>query len=316
MKTWWGLGSAALSLVLIVFLWLPALEGLPTTERLSAREAAPGIDVPRIGTVGDFPDPAHRHVVNVTADGRIVLEGKRITIDDLDAALRLFAAVPPAARGAVSAESVVLRIDGAVSWGAVQRLLRSCEAAKLWRVSFAVAHEDDGGEGAVAVHRFPYAADERSIGEGVSQSRVVIWARSGTSGPDALFAAMTVPARSPTSKRFAIFDVHEEVPFRDVLAFVDAALRAGLSGIEFAQPDPRPDDAVSAGGTSFESMVRKVAEIAMPYDVELWNETSFGSGDCTVSRSRLPDPAPRRPPVARVHGAASGVTEPIPRMRD
>lgn len=316
MKTWWGLGAAALSLVLIVFLWLPAIEGLPTTERLSPKEAAPGIEVPCIGTVGDFPDPAHRHVVNVTRDGRIVIDGRRVVIDDLDAALRRRAAVPAEPSSSVSVEHVVLRIDGAVSWGAVQRLLRSCEQAKLWRVWFAVEHPDGRGEGAVAVHRFPYAGEERSVGGGFSQFRVAIWARRGTSSPDALFAAMTIPLVPSRSKRIAVFDVHREIPFRDVVSFLDAALRAGLSGIEFAQPDPRPDDEVAFGGSSFESMTQEVADVSMPYDLQVSNETWFGLGDCMVMRCGLPDPAPLRPSVARVHGAAVGVTEPIPRVRD
>ena len=56
---------------------------LATTERLAAGEMVEGIEVPVIGTVGDFPEPAHRHVVNVTADGRIVLEGVTLTFDRL-----------------------------------------------------------------------------------------------------------------------------------------------------------------------------------------------------------------------------------------
>ncbi len=316
MKTWWGLGAAALSLVLIVFLWLPAIEGLPTTERLSPKESAPGIDVPRIGTVGDFPDPAHRHVVNVTKGGRIVLEGRRITIDDLDAALRRRAAVPTAARSPVSTESVVLRIDCAVSWGAVQRLLRACESAKLWRVSFAVLHEGGGGEGAVATHQFPYADLKRSIGDGISQSRVAIWARSGTSIPDDLCAAMKPPEGSKAPKRIVVFDVDQEVPFRDVMSFADAALRAGVSGIEFSQPEPHPDDTISVGGTSFESMVQKVADVTMPYAVARLEETLLNLASHGGRQVDIPRNAPAMRPVPRVRGAASGVTEPIPRMRD
>ena len=53
----------------ILVLLAAACGDVGTADRLSPRESLDGIDVPRIGTVGDFPDPAHRHVVNVTAEG-------------------------------------------------------------------------------------------------------------------------------------------------------------------------------------------------------------------------------------------------------
>src|SRR5690348_15419697 len=93
MKTWWGLGASALSLVIIVLAYAAMVAGLPTTERLSGDEAARGIDVPVVGTVGDFPEPQRRHVVNVFSDGRIVLEGKDLSFEQLSAELRRRAAI-------------------------------------------------------------------------------------------------------------------------------------------------------------------------------------------------------------------------------
>ena len=45
-------------IALLAVLALAACGDVGTAERLSSKETLDGIDVPTIGTVGDFPDPA------------------------------------------------------------------------------------------------------------------------------------------------------------------------------------------------------------------------------------------------------------------
>src|SRR5262245_63797234 len=110
---------------------------LATTERLAPSETADGIEVPVIGTVGDFPEPEHRVVVNVTADGRVTIDGAVFT--DYFALVADLQRRAGSARGP-DAENLVLRVDRRAPWGIGQLLLRACDGSGFRRVFFAVRH--------------------------------------------------------------------------------------------------------------------------------------------------------------------------------
>lgn len=211
-----------------------------TTEALSPEERLDGIGLPTIGTVGDFPDPSHRHVVNVAANGRIVIQGREFAFAALRGELERRAqsssepsGVKPGQLGPErqSAESIVLRVDGSLPWGATAALLFECERARLPRTFFAVRHESDGTEGGFAF-RLPMC-DEVPAAFCAS---VRLHARPGTATPLALYSHIVnvrptwmreSPALFDDAGRFeAEVDADVRLPTSDVLEFLDAMLRA------------------------------------------------------------------------------------------
>jgi biopolymer transport protein ExbD len=113
---------------------------------------APGIALATIGTVGDYPPPARRVVVDVDAEGEIAIGRARVAFEDLAEALEPFASSEREPDGS-SVVAAVLRIDAAVSWRACVGLLTACAHARvrIHRIGFAVQPEDDSGEGVLFI---------------------------------------------------------------------------------------------------------------------------------------------------------------------
>jgi biopolymer transport protein ExbD len=295
-KNVWGLGAAVLSLLLLMVFWTVYVTGrLATTERLAPSETADGIEVPVIGTVGDFPEPEHRIVVNVTADGRIVVEGKTYSmtglfdelkrLGDLDRGELLPGTNPPKY---LSGAAVVLRADGALPWGSAQRFVEACAESGIWRISFAVRHEGDGAEGAIG---FPLPRDK-----GCEDPTNVAWkdvdavtAAEGGS-PEVLHAALAESPASLTGKLGVRLRIDPHLPTRVALALTDAAIRTGA--VRITSQFVRLDGPMAPAFAAFDAEVRSLRAAGSAYSLRL--------GDLPIVV-----PAVAMTPVSRVRGAAA-----------
>lgn len=312
MKTAWALGAAFVAVVLMLIVFGVLATQMGSAERLSSTETFDGIDLPRIGTVGDFPDPAHRVVVNVTADGTIVVEGTTRTFEELRAELKRRGAMTPgdAIPGTtkrLSDASVVLRVDGSLPWGATQALEQTCADAMIWRVFFAVSHESEGGEGAVAAFLSKDAGSEGFADPSNDQRRVCVTAVAGYGTPDALFAALRALPKAGTLKLLIDLDADPSITTRAAVSLSDAAIRAGAASIEFAMPAPRRE---GAAPIHFETLVRGRGELRPPFSVWIGDENWNGNAGAPRQEVAPAMPPPSMPSAARVRGAIVGVTEP------
>ena len=104
-------------------------EDAPEPARADAlpEGAIEGIDLQRIGTVGDYPDASV--VVNVDAEGAMTVGPKTLNLAGLRKRLT---GLPEA--------GVVLRMDRTLPWGIAQWLMQTCAdpGVRITRVHFAV----------------------------------------------------------------------------------------------------------------------------------------------------------------------------------
>jgi hypothetical protein len=245
--------------------------------------------------LGDFPDPAHRHVVNVTAEGRIVLDGTTYSMTalveelkrrgDLDRGELLPGTNPPKY---LSAAAVVLRVDGALPWGSAQRFVEACAESAIWRISFAVRHERDGAEGALG---FPLPKDM-----GCEDPTNLAWkdvdAVAGGDGgsPGALHAALAESPASLTGKLGVRLRIDPHLPTRVALALTDAAIRTGA--VRITSQFVRLEGPMAPAFAGFDAEVRSLRAAGSAYSLRL--------GDLPIVV-----PAVAMSPVPRVRGAAA-----------
>jgi|SRR5215831_6757333 len=288
-----------------------------TAERLSSKETFDGIDVPTIGTVGDFPDPAHRTVVNVTRDGQIVIDGETIPSERLFDEMKRRGARTPGrivqgTHRRLSDESVVFRADGELPWGAACRLVQVCAEAWVWRLSFAARCESGGPDGCIG---FPLPED-RPVEDTPTvreRARLVTYdvsVKPGDGGsPADLFASIARRPATKTGKRVVGVDVDPRLPLRVALEAIVAAHRVGgvqlaiefgpalrrpLSTLRLAEEvaalrlpasdysiDVRGADAIDPSAKPFPSAAR----IRGPIDI------LTGSKACRIPAAELDDPA-------------------------
>ena len=310
MKNVWGLGAAVLSLLFVVLFWTVYVTGrLATTERLAPSEIVEGIEVPVIGTVGDFPEPERRHVVSVTADGSVSVGESPVTSHaDLVAVLKVRSARSQgdvAGDRRLSGESVVVRADTRSPWGRASHVLVACAEASIDRVFFAVRHERDGSDGAIAAF-----LPRDMLGDDPTQilRRVCVPAEAGRGTPEAVHEHVAALTLDRKGKLVVTLDVDARVPFGFVARLYDATLRAGAPAIEFAFGVPRWDPSIRADvRDSYRMLVID----------QQWELRDQIPPDGVVSKWTLDpaSPAPM-PPVGRVRGALAGmatsVTLPVP----
>ena len=320
MKNVWGLGAAVLSLLLIVLFWTVYVTGrLATTEHLAPSETAEGIEVPVIGTVGDFPEPEHRLVVNVTADGRIVVDGAPLPASSLIEDLRRRA---DAVRGDLLAGTnppkylsdlrVLLRVDGALPWGVAVRFVEACAESNAWRLAFVVRSESDGDEGAL---RFELPLDKCCEDPSDVAWKEVEVAPGQGGSPAALFAALSNSPASLTGKLGVSLSVDPGLPTRVALELIDAAVRVGAARLELGCAPPGrlqsyasiPDDAAR--------LRRGSAAYSIRFRGESPDDLPAARPFARVARVRGPASIPRlefrstRPTIER---ADEPVVEPMP----
>jgi hypothetical protein len=296
-KNVWGLGAAVLSLLLLMVFWTVYVTGrLATTERLAPSETVDGIEVPVIGTVGDFPEPEHRHVVNVTADGLVVVEGARVETYRalVDTLLRcadrtpgdvIQGTVPPIRYGGAA----VLRLDGSLPWGVVKRVVDACLESRMRPICFVVRHARGDDEGALTLSR-ELSEDQGSFAPIHNREVVVeLLPSERRASPDALYAALR--AARDRSRVFAGVGVFESalrvdaaVPTRDVLAVLDAAGRAGVTTLLVPWGHPN-------GSVRFDEEAARLRMAAPTSSIRVDGEPLSATADSM-------------PPIVRVRGVA------------
>jgi biopolymer transport protein ExbD len=97
-------------------------------------ESELNISVPQAMSSADSRMAAEEIVINVLRDGAIVVNQKRMSIDDLSALLAKTAELYPG-------QAVVLRADQKTYHGHVVRVLDACARSKIWNISFATTRE-------------------------------------------------------------------------------------------------------------------------------------------------------------------------------
>jgi len=307
MKTAWALGAAFVAVVLVLVVFSVLATEMGSAERLSSSEALDGIDVPTIGTVGDFPDPAHRVVVNVTTNGTIVVDGKTLTADALGDELGRLARV--------EMPSVVLRVDGALPWGATNSIITECwQDTTKWRLFLDVAHETDRTEGAVEIPWRPMTdCDDASN----PPRYVAVWGSDGKGTPEALFADLRQSPSAETNKLVVILDVERSVSTRTVARFFDASWRAEAIRVDLELGESLADLTTS---NRFLATAQQPRDLRTAYDVRIHVGSMWTAAEGHGGRPRAGDPpggpgrplapdapVPPMPPVARVRGAPAGV---------
>ncbi len=102
------------------------------TYNFSRAETSLEVKVPTAKEGKDVQRPISECIVNLTADGRVILNRQTLTLPQLEAKLRKLSDIYPD-------QAVILRGDGHVEYSHVVEVMDTCRAAKIWNVAFATA---------------------------------------------------------------------------------------------------------------------------------------------------------------------------------
>jgi len=208
--------------------------------------AAPAAELPRVGTIGDFPPAESTFVIAIGKDGTIENDGRVLTFPELRAILQVHARKH--ARGAgPSRLNALLRADRHVPWIAAQWVLIACAEAKVDRTFFAVLPEKGEDEGALALFlpqdRFP----PPSVQVVLPRWTVRLVPSKDAGDPAALYEALKAElAEQPEAVRdHGTIELRapEGAALGAVLATADAAFRAGIRRVHFYGTRIPPADA-------------------------------------------------------------------------
>jgi hypothetical protein len=291
MQSAWGLVAGFIALVFALVGVVLMAERLPSADRLGAAETVEGIDVPVIGTVGDFPDPAHRHVVNVKADGTIALDRQILTFsalrDELQRRASLASEENPRTHERTSREAFLLRIDGALPWGAAFHVYSAVAAVAAVDVLFVVRHEGDGREGALAMF-----LPTGGVLSGLGPPTISVRTGGGKASPQALFAAGPFARDGDEG---LVLSIDPRLPTRTALELADALLRTGERVFRMDVTDKW-----DFAGADYASELLRPPPPAPGYTVVV-------SGDGSDEHAIGPSSAPMHA-LSRVRGRLAGVT--------
>jgi hypothetical protein len=254
----------------------------------------------------------------VTADGRIVLDGATLTFDTLTTELKRRADSTPGEQiiGTrpprwISDAAVVLRLDGRLPWGAALDLYVASAMAGFRYATFAVRHEMDGAEGALAVFLPTMGDMDGDMFSVVDVERatrgVFAVVGPGDGSPDAAYATLAASRQTELVGMNVYLDLDPRLPTRRALAILDALLRAGVRWGRFVGPgdghsEAAPEDERVCKLEGF------ATELSRPRVLESTYALVFavdGKNGITPLPAR---PAGPMPPVARVRGRAAGIT--------
>jgi biopolymer transport protein ExbD len=225
--------------------------------RLTPSEIVSGIQLARVGTLGDYPHRAKRLIVNVAADGSVQVGGRQLSWSGVRETLGAFSGGPQWSSGDRHLY-VVLRVDRSVPWGIPARIVSICADADvdLRRIMFAVLPEEGVGEGAVAwflpddicICGGRCDGHERSEPREVRALRVDLVPSETNAHPVHLYSELLSEKAEvvPGGLLVASLAARAGVPTGRVLQTYDVLLRAGVDYILRSGPPLRPEGAESA----------------------------------------------------------------------
>ena len=102
------------------------------TYNFSRAETSLEVKVPTAKEGQNTQRPISECILNITADGRVILNRQTLTLEQLEAKLKQLSDIYPA-------QAVMLRGDERVDYKHVVEVLDTCRAANIWNVAFATA---------------------------------------------------------------------------------------------------------------------------------------------------------------------------------
>jgi len=197
-------------------------------------------ELERVGTVGKIPPKLATMTIEVRGDGTLVVDQKPRTFKALRGYLLAaeLAVVP----------NVYIKADKNLPWQAVQWLMAACAQAKRDRLFFAVKHEGDGKQGAMALFlpgRVTVVWQKERIEPHNFRVALRPDGRAGT--PRELYATLRqlLAGLKPKQRQHAQIELAAApaTPLGAVLKTCDAIIRAGILRIAFRGPAAPPPNA-------------------------------------------------------------------------
>ena len=102
------------------------------TYNFSRAETSLEVKVPTAKQGQDTQRPISECILNITADGRVILNRQTLSLDQLQAKLKLLSDLYPD-------QAVIVRGDERVDYKHVVEVLDTCRAANIWNVAFATS---------------------------------------------------------------------------------------------------------------------------------------------------------------------------------
>lgn len=102
------------------------------TYNFARNETSLEVKVPTAKEGKDTPRNPNECILNVRADGAVVLNRQTLSMDQLQGKLKQLSALYPD-------QAVILRGDNAVPYKNIVDVLDTCRAANIWNVAFATA---------------------------------------------------------------------------------------------------------------------------------------------------------------------------------
>ena len=270
----------------------------------AGKPVVPTSDLPRIGTVGDFP-AAPSVEVSVAADGGVYVQGSLCDLDDLR--MILAAKASAAGRDADTGESplsVVFRVAAASRWDVVPWLLQAAASpsVRAYRTFFSVRAEEDDSEGAIAM----FGPPDGSIRAPGPVRRAVRMDVEGTPPPAAgtpSFSAIRAAVRQAGEGAVGFVRASDGASLGAVLEATDLLFRAGATVVSWEgspkkQPTAPRDPRAAEALTSIQRYVAGAGPAAPGRRTSIVTRRATVPGDSS--------PAPK---VARSHGRIVGTID-------
>ncbi len=246
-------------------------------------KAVAAADLPRIGTVGDVPSPAHSVTVAATADGKLFTSEGATDLDGLRKQLTDAASRAPHEPDGSSRLYAVLRVHRAAPWAVACWLMQACASpeVKAYRTTFAVRAEEDDSEGAI-VCELPA---DRDCGRVDAEPHLRVCASASTAPFDAgaLYADAVWYFQKHPKCYGARLDVPPRAPVGAVLAMLDVLRRAGARRVWFtgvSLPRRNPEAPPAPGRTLVQDWVARNPPLDGGWRVALGDyEVRAGEGD-------------------------------------
>ena len=248
---------------------VPAVPEVPAVPADPARLPA-GRTLPRVGTLGAVPPAAETIVVDVTGDGRLLVDGEdTLTLVALSEALQRRTAGPNWRElDRSSRKHLLVRADASVPWRIAQWILMMAADPRvgIYKIHFGATSRGGEGDGAIGcelpkdrgITATEMFAEERPV----VRTRIFMSTRP-ESDPEALFLVLArLRATSGEGVRFEIATPPPKgrrVPAGFVIRVMDVALRAGFQSLVL-EGAPMPEARFLASADFLRSVITEQGE--------------------------------------------------------